>query len=417
MTLGLSGLLTRATIRSPLTPLFLLAALAAGLVALLTIPREEEPQISVPMVDIVVQANGLKAPDAIELVTKPLEAIVKPIAGVEHVYSQTQDDRAVVTVRFNVGTNEDDAVLRVNDKIRANIDKLPIGIPEPMIVGRGINDVAVVVLTLSPKPEVADRWTDKDLYDLAVKLRTELIKVDNVGTSYIVGTGAEQIRVEPDPEKLSLFGVTLQQLIGKVRDANRSFVAGAVRDAGTMRTLAAGQTLRGVPDIGLLLLTTRDNRPVYVRDVAKVVIGPSTAESRVWNLTPASGGWQRAPAVSLALAKRAGANAVVVSQAIVDRVAGSARPAAAAGCAGGGHARLRPDRERQGERAAVPSGAGNGLHRGADRAGDRLARGDRHAGGDPHHDPAHAVCRAADGLHDQPRQPVRADLRHRHPGG
>ena len=322
MTLGFSGLLTRATIRSPLTPLFLLAALAAGLVALLTIPREEEPQISVPMVDIVVQANGLKAPDVVELVTKPLEAIVKPISGVEHVYSQTQDDRAVVTVRFDVGTNEDDAVLRVNDKIRANIDKIPIGIPEPLIVSRGINDVAVVVLTLSPKPGAAARWTDKDLYDLAVKLRTELIKVDNIGTSYIVGTGPEQIRVEPDPEKLSLFGVTLQQLIGKVRDANRSFVAGAVRDAGVTRTLAAGQTLRGVPDIGLLLLTTRDNRPVYVRDVAKVVIGPSTAESRVWNLTPVKDGWDRVPAVSLALAKRAGANAVVVSQAIVDRVAG-----------------------------------------------------------------------------------------------
>ena len=111
MNLGFSGRLTRATIRSPLTPLFLLAALAAGLVALLTIPREEEPQISVPMVDIVVQANGLKAPDAVELVTKPLETIVKAITGVEHVYSQTQDDRAVVTVRFNVGTNEDDAVL------------------------------------------------------------------------------------------------------------------------------------------------------------------------------------------------------------------------------------------------------------------------------------------------------------------
>jgi len=322
VTFGFSGLLTRATIRSPLTPLFLLAALAAGLVALLTISREEEPQISVPMVDIVVQANGLKAPDAIELVTKPLEAIVKPISGVEHVYSQTQDDRAVVTVRFDVGTNEDDAVLRVNDKIRANIDKIPIGIPEPLIVGRGINDVAVVVLTLSPKPAAATRWTDKDLYDLAVKLRTELIKVDNIGTSYIVGTGPEQIRVEPDPEKLSLFGVTLQQLIGKVRDANRSFVAGTVRDAGVMRTLAAGQTLRGVPDVGLLLLTTRDNRPVYVRDVAKVVVGPSTTESRMWNLTPDREGWQRVPAVSLALAKRAGANAVLVSQAIIDRVAG-----------------------------------------------------------------------------------------------
>ena len=153
MKLGLAGRLTRASIRSPLTPLFLLAALAAGMVALLTIPREEEPQISVPMVDIIVQANGLKAPDAVELVTKPLETIVKAIKGVEHVYSQTQDDRAVVTVRFDVGTNEDDAVLRVNDKIRANLDKIPIGIPEPLIVGRGINDVAVVTLTLSPQAE------------------------------------------------------------------------------------------------------------------------------------------------------------------------------------------------------------------------------------------------------------------------
>ena len=122
--------------------------MAAGLVALLTIPREEEPQISVPMVDIVVEANGLQAPDAVELVTKPLEAIVKAIGGVEHVYSQTQDDRVMVTARFLVGTNEDDAVLRVNDKIRANIDKIPTGIPEPMIVGRGIDDVAVSVLTL-----------------------------------------------------------------------------------------------------------------------------------------------------------------------------------------------------------------------------------------------------------------------------
>ena len=320
MNFGFSGRLTRATIRSPLTPLFLIAALAAGLVALLTIPREEEPQISVPMVDIVVQANGLKAPDAVQLVTKPLEAIVKAISGVEHVYSQTQDDNVVVTVRFNVGTNEDDAVLRVNDKIRANLDKIPIGIPEPLIVGRGINDVAVVVLTLSPQPTAASRWTDKDLYDVATKLRTELTKVDNIGTSYIVGTGPEEIRVEPDPEKLSLFGVTLQQLIGKVRDANREFVAGAVRDAGMMRTLAAGQTLRGVPDIGLLLLTTRDGRPVYVRDVAQVVIGPSTAESRVWNLTPDKQGWDRVPAVSLALAKRAGANAVVVAANIVQRV-------------------------------------------------------------------------------------------------
>ena len=321
MNLGLSGRLTQATIRSPLTPLFLLAALAVGLIALMTIAREEEPQISVPMVDIRVNADGLKAPDAVELVTKPLEAIIKGIDGVEHVYSQTVDDRVMVTARFLVGTKSDEAVLRVHEKIRANLDRIPVGIPEPLIVGRGINDVAVVVLTLSPKPDAAMRWTDKDLYELADQLRSELVKTDNVGLTYISGGNAEQIRVEPDPEKLALFGVPLQQLVAKVRDANRSFQAGSVRDNGIMRDIAAGQTLAGIPDIGLLLVGTRDNRPVYVRDVAKVVIGPSPQEHRVWMGTPGKDGhWDRVPAVSVAFAKRAGANAVVVAEQLLARL-------------------------------------------------------------------------------------------------
>jgi multidrug efflux pump subunit AcrB len=319
--LGLSGRLTQASIRSPLTPLFLLAALAVGLLALLTIPREEEPQISVPLVDIRVSADGLKAPDAVEMVTKPLEAIVKGIDSVEHVYSQTVDDRVMVTARFKVGTNADDAILRVHEKIRANIDRIPVGIPEPLIVGRGVNDVAVLVLTLSPKPEAAARYNDKDLYQIAQQLQFELVKTDNIGLTYISGGNAQQIRVEPDPEKLSLYGVTLQQLVAKVREANRSFHAGAVRDNGTMRDVAAGQTLSGIPDIGLLLVTTRDNRPVYVRDVAKVVIGPSPREHRVWMEEPEKNGrWDRVPAVSVAFAKRVGANAVVVAEDLLARL-------------------------------------------------------------------------------------------------
>lgn len=321
MKLGLSGRLTQATIRSPLTPLFLLAALAVWLLALLSIPREEEPQISVPMVDIRVNADGLKAPDAVELATKPLEAIIKAIDGVEHVYSQTADDRVMVTARFLVGTTSDEAILRVHEKIRANLDRIPVGISEPLIVGRGINDVAVVVLTLSPKPDAAARWTDKDLYELADQLRSELVKTDNVGLTYISGGSPQQIRVEPDPEKLALFGVTLQQLVAKVRDANRSFQAGQVRDNGAMRNVAAGQTLAGIPDIGLLLVATRDSRPVYVRDVAAVVLGPSPQEHRVWMDTPKPDGpWDRIPALSVAFAKRAGANAVVVAEQLLARL-------------------------------------------------------------------------------------------------
>lgn len=319
--LGLSGHLTKATIRSPLTPLFLLAALAMGLLALMAIPREEEPQISVPMVDIVVSADGLKAADAVELVTKPLETIVKAIDNVEHVYSQTVDDKVMVTARFDVGTNADDAILRVHEKIRANIDRLPIGIPEPLIVGRGINDVPIVVFTLSPKPAAAGRFDDAALWRLADELKSELAKVDNVGLSFVSGGRAPQIRVEPDPEKLALYGVTLQQLLAKVQGANRSFVAGPVREAGVTRTLVAGQTLSGIPDIGLLLVTTRDGRPVYVRDLANVVLAPAPDDSRVQRVEKAADGqWQTVPAVSVAVAKRAGANAVVVAEALRERV-------------------------------------------------------------------------------------------------
>ena len=178
MRLGLSGWLTRHALATPLMPLVLLASLLLGLLALGFIPREEEPQISVPMVDIHVEANGLSATDAVELVTKPLETIIKSINGVEHVYSQTSDDHVLVMARFLVGTQEDEAILRVHEKLRANYDHIPAGIPEPLIVGRGINDVAVLTLTLSPKPEAAARWSVDALSQLATKLQAELVKAD-----------------------------------------------------------------------------------------------------------------------------------------------------------------------------------------------------------------------------------------------
>ncbi len=322
MTPGLSGRLTRASIGSPLTPLLLITALVLGVFALLTIPREEEPQISVPMVDIHVRADGLKASDAVELVTKPLEAIVKGIDGVEHVYSQTVDDRATVTARFFVGTNSDDAIVRIHEKIRANFDRIPTGIPEPLIIGRGINDVAIVVVSLTPKPEAAARWDDNGLWKVANKLQTELVKIPSIGLSYISGGRPDQIRVEPDPEKLSLYGITLQQLLAKVEGANRSFLAGSLSDGEHTVPVAAGQTMTGIPDIGLLLLTARDGRPVYVRDVATVAATPEIASHRTWRFSRMpDGSWAKAPAVNLAIAKRPGANAVKIAEAIVERLA------------------------------------------------------------------------------------------------
>jgi multidrug efflux pump subunit AcrB len=310
--LGIAGGLTKAFINSALTPLFILAALAAGVVALISLPREEEPQISVPLVDIHVMAQGLKAEDAVKLVTEPLEVIVKGINNVEHVYSSTRDDAAMVTARFEVGTRSEDAILRVHDKVRANIGAIPVGIPEPLIVGRGIDDVAILTLTLSGGDLSAN-----DLTRIARTLQTEVAKTEDVGLTYLVGDAQDAIRIEPDPDRLALYGVTLQQLAGKVAQANRTLNTGKLRDQGQIVDLVAGETLTAPAEVEHLLLTTRDGRPVYVSDVATVRYVENTKDAIVSHL--AKGG-EAGPAVTLAIAKRAGANAVVVAEAVLHRV-------------------------------------------------------------------------------------------------
>ncbi|MCI5073451.1 efflux RND transporter permease subunit [Oricola sp.] len=317
--LGIAGHLTRSFIVSPLTPLFIIAALAVGLVALISLPREEEPQISVPLVDIHLQAPGLKAEDAVKLVTEPMETIVKGINGVEHVYSQTSDDYAMVTARFLVGTSSDAAILRVHEKLRANMDRIPVGIGEPLIIGRGIDDVAIVSLTLAAEPDSG--IGANDLTRVARELRTEVAKIENVGLTYLVGEAPEAIRIAPDPERLALYGVTLQQLSGKVQAANQTFSTGKLRDNGQQIDLVAGETLTAPAEIANLLLTSRDERPVYVRDVATVEYVSDTSDQIVANVVRGEDGEiERTPAVTLAVAKRAGANAVVVAEEILHKV-------------------------------------------------------------------------------------------------
>lgn len=321
MTLGISGKLTRATILSPLTPLFLLAAILVGLIATMTIPREEEPQIKVPMVDIRVGAPGLGASDAVELVAKPLETIVKSVDGVEHVYTQAEDNGVMVTARFLVGSNPEDAITRINEKIGANIDRIPVGIPPPQVTVRGISDVPIVVLTLTPKPGAPGNWNDQSLFELAGKLRSEIAKVDDVGLTFITGGQRMALRVVPDPARLAQYRVPLGNVIEAVSQAGRSFPAGTVREAGQTATVVAGQTLRNAEELGKLTVRSVSGAPVLLRDVAHVEQAPTQDQARAWRWAKdGRGDWAMAPAVSLAIAKRAGANAVTVSQAVVARV-------------------------------------------------------------------------------------------------
>jgi len=326
MSLGISGSLTRATINSPLTPLALLTAILVGLLATMTIPREEEPQISVPMVDIQVAAPGLSASDAVELVAKPLETIVKSIDGVEHVYTQAEDNGVMVTARFLVGSDPEDAATRVDEKINANIDRIPVGIPPPKITVRGINDVPIVVLTLSPKVDAPGNWTDQSLYQLASRLRTEIAKVDDVGLTFITGGQQQAIRITPDPAKLAAYQVPLSSVIEAAGQANRAFPVGTVREGGMAATVVAGETLKTADEVGSLKVRSVTGAQVLLRDVAGVSEEPTQDQARAWRWAKhggegAEGGeWAMTPAVSLAIAKRAGANAVNVSDSIVERV-------------------------------------------------------------------------------------------------
>lgn len=323
MKLGLSGRLARATITSPLMPLLLLAAIALGLLALWAIPREEEPQISVPMVDIQVLAPGLAAADATQLVGIPLETIVRSIDGVEHVYTQAQDDSVLVTARFQVGSDPDDAAIRIAEKLRANWEHKPVSIPDPRVTVRGINDVPVVVLTLAPKPGAPGEWTDAGLYELAMKLRTEIAKVDDVGLSFVVGGRPEEIRIAPDPAKLRQYGVLLESVVEAVAAANRAVPLGDVRERGQAVAVTGGRPLASAREVGLVQLRSAAGAPVFVRDVASVSQGPRADQARAWRWARGSGDdWHSAPAVSIAIAKRAGANAVVVSDAVLARVDG-----------------------------------------------------------------------------------------------
>ncbi|MCJ8237976.1 efflux RND transporter permease subunit [Peteryoungia algae] len=318
--LGIAGNLTRAFIKSPLTPLFLIAAFAFGLIALLTLPREEEPQISVPMVDIIVEAPGLRADDAQKLISEPLETIVKSINGVEHIYSQSMDNMVMVTARFLVGTSSDTAVLRVHDKVRANIDRIPVGIAEPRVVGRGIDDVAIVTLTFSPTKVASGHIGANDLTRIVREVRNEIAKVPDVGLTYVVGETNEIIRISPQPEKLALYGITLQQLAGKVGGANTAMPASQVREQGRQIDVIAGETLSTPAEIGNLLLTSRDGRPVYVRDVAMIDFATDTSEALVSTLSKDGESVERVPSVTLAIAKRAGSNAVIVAETILERI-------------------------------------------------------------------------------------------------
>lgn len=318
--LGIAGALTKATIKSPLTLLLLLASFAVGFMALLAIPREEEPQISVPMVNVQIPAPGLAANDVSVKVTEPVETALRGLNGVEHVYSQTQDNGVMFTARFKVGTDSDDAILRVQQKMREPNIVPKNGTLDPIITARGIDDVPILVVTVSPKPEIQDRWTDANLYDLASDIKAELIKVNDVGTVFMVGGRPNELNISPDVARLASNGVPLGSLIETLKSATSSMPLGNLRNNNQAQEVVAGSGFKNIDEIKNLSIKTINGGEVLVGDVADVSLKPRNDQSIAYHYERVNGEMHRTPTVAIAIAKRPGVNAVVLTEHVREKL-------------------------------------------------------------------------------------------------
>jgi multidrug efflux pump subunit AcrB len=312
--------MAHAFINSPLAPLLMLAAMAIGVLALLFTPRQEDPQISVPMIDIFIQYPGASAEQVSNLAISPLERIMKEIPGVEYVYSTSKRDQVLVTVRFFVGEPRGPSIVKVHDKLQMNLDKIPPGVSLPLVKPKSADDVPVVAITLWSK-----ELDDAVLRTLAFDVLQRLSEVPDTGQGFVVGGRVEQIRVEVMAEQLSGYGVSLDQVAEIIRAANKEQGGGSVETNDILFKVSAGSYLKTAEDVARLMVGSHQGMPVYVRDIAHVFEGPAETEQLVTYFSgpantegaPAADG---APAVTIAIAKREGTNGVTVADAILEKL-------------------------------------------------------------------------------------------------
>ncbi|MGB5651912.1 MAG: efflux RND transporter permease subunit [Sedimenticolaceae bacterium] len=315
--LGLAGKTARAFIHSPLSPLLFLAMLAMGILGLMATPRQEDPQISVPMVDIFLQYPGASAEQVAAMAVDPLERIMSEIPGVKHVYSASMRGMGIVTVRFKVGEKTGPSLVKVHDKLASHLDKMPPGVQMPPLVKiKGIDDVPVVTLTLwSPELDGGS------LRRLGLNLLQQLKQIPNTGQGFVVGGQQEQIKVEIMPDKLSGKGLTSNEVISVIRGSNDEQMVGRSESDNFESRIYAGSFLKSPRDVENLVVRVIDGTPIYVRDVAVVSWATEDARSYVNYFTgPAyeqAYGVDRQSdgdlAVTVAIAKKEGSNGVTVA--------------------------------------------------------------------------------------------------------
>jgi len=327
-TLGLAGKFAQAFINSKLTPLIIVASILLGLGAVLLLPREEEPQIVVPMIDVFVQMPGASAKEVEERVTKPMEKLLWEVPGVEYIYSTSSPGHAMAVVRFYVGQNEEASIVRLNQKMSANFDLIPPGASTPIIKPRSIDDVPILALTLS-----SDRYDHFILRRIAEQAHDQIKEVVDVSEVKIIGGQRRQIRVVLDETRMAAHNVAPANILPMLQQANRQLQSGIFASGNREFLIETGAFLHSADEVGSVVVGISNNHPIFLRDVSRIEDGPEEPADYVfYGPGPAlqnsqqvgnanSGAAQTVlPAVTISISKRKGTNAITVANHVIEKV-------------------------------------------------------------------------------------------------
>lgn len=319
--LGIAGRIAAAFIDSKLTPLVVIASVLLGAAAIVLLPREEEPQIKVPMVDVMVSMPGSTAKEIEERATRPMEKLLWELPGVEYIYSTSRDSESLVIVRFKVGEDPDVSLVRLTEKLRSNYDRIPMGVSAPLIKLKSIDDVPILALTLH-----SARYDHLTLRRLAAQIDEEIRQVPMVAETTLIGGSRRTVRVLLDPVKLASRNLSPAGLVPMLQQANRQFRAGGLTTGNNEVLVETGGFLKTAHEVGDVVIGVFSGRPVYLREVAEIADTGEEPTQYVFHGSKAS----EEPAVTLSIAKRPGANAISVADEVlrkVDLLKGSVIPA------------------------------------------------------------------------------------------
>jgi multidrug efflux pump subunit AcrB len=318
----LAGRIAHIFIQSKLTPLVIIFALLLGVFSILQTPREEEPQIVVPMLDVFVQMPGASAQEVAERATIPMEKLLREMPGVEYIYSISHPGLSMVIVRFYVGTKEEDAVVQTYNKLYSNFDRIPQGVSQPLIKVRSIDDVPILALTLWGK-----NYDAYQLRRIAGELEHALKQVDDVSETRIIGGQTRKLRVILDTQRLSAYGLTPGSIVMQLGAANSRSQSGSFSGGNQEFQVEAGNFFARPEELQQVVVGVHAGRPVYLRDVVEAIEdGPAEAESYVLFAgakgTTGSAANPEYPAVTITLAKRKGANATLIAESVLKKIGG-----------------------------------------------------------------------------------------------